>query len=437
MAWSVRLVMAWMVGVVALAAPAPGEWSVRAWDWAAHVDLDAPPPPVASALEVREWALELGLDREQEGSLRAMAEAASARFDEAWLEAAEERGRLEETHPDRVHRRAWEIRQRLHRRYGELRSLLVSDLELIITPSQRSGWEAFEAGRERREALGRISMRGVGSLDLRGLVRSMELDEGARAAVAPILEEHDETMAPLAATVGRELGTLDRDVSSFFAERARARDEGADRRALRALFEEEVGDAAASAAEACARYHEAKASFARRVARELPEAHRDALLATVRDAIIERRSRGSEEALRFATALGRVARSMELYAVGNPGLDRMGTYGRIARLVEPLTDDQRERIEAIRDEFEAEFRSLRRRHGFIEPTAADLGGLTIAGGMASVRVTRSVERDEDERRRLERLFEELAPVEERVTREVYEVLTPRQRILFRMVAEVE
>jgi hypothetical protein len=425
------------LSMVLLVAPAHARWTASGWDYEPHVDLDDPPPGVVTALELREWEIALGLDAEQRRSLRAMADAVSMEFDAAWLEAAEARGRLRETHPGRVHRRAWTLREGLHRRYTELRAQLVSDLELIITRSQRAGWEAFEAGLAQREALGRVTVRGVGSLDLRARVGLMGLDEASLAAVGPILDEHDAALAPLAAGLGRSLESLDRALASFFAERGRLRDEGADRGALQELFKDEVEPAASRAADACARYHEAKAMFARRVAEALPDEEGDELLATVRDAIIERSRRDTEDAMRFATSLSSVARSVELYSAVDPGMLDFRTYGRVARLAEPLTQAQRDTIKEIGERYEREFRTLRRRYGFIEPTVADLGGVTIAGGIASVRVFQEVSRDEAEQRRLERLFEELEPVEARVRREVYEALTVRQRILFRSMVDVD
>jgi hypothetical protein len=259
-----------------------------------------------------------------------------------------------------------------------------------------------------------------------------------REALAPGAAELEGRLARLGDAVER----FDDALVAFMERYARARERSEEGGVRLGEVEgsEDVVEAAVRVHEATMRVRRAIDAQLRAVLPLLDED--DAML--VRELVSSSQERyagwsSGESFLRCALGLSAVGRGVQgLAALEGESEQWYRRFVATARRCEPLTDEQRGRIEEIRGTFRRDLAALRARHGLLEdPGIYDDRRVTVRGGFGFVVIGREGHGDDDEDfRKRQRAFREAHDdLEFEMRQSVFELLDTDQRILLRSVAD--
>ncbi len=275
--------------------------------------------PAVTRTELETYGDLLGLDDQQRDAAEMLLEGYVQAFQSRAAEARERIQRLMEEARESRDRTRWmemgEYRMRFQEEAREMEQGLLADLRTLLTPEQASRWELVERTRRRERTLGQGQMSGE-RVDVIRLTRELELDPALRSSIDEVLAQYE---LDLDRALVKRNEAYERIRSGF----GRMRDGDFS----------EMEDLMNAAREASRRVRDVNERYARQVSGLLPEDLRASFEKRVREAAFPQVYRAS-----------RVQRQLDA-----------------ALEFEDLSDEQRERLGAIRASYLRDSEALNER----------------------------------------------------------------------------
>ncbi len=353
---------------VAMVATAGQEVGAQEWIFAGFQSESRSPfvqytPPAITVPDLRLYADVLGIDETQQEILRDMYDEFVRSHNREWTLYAEARhdeqssGRMRHG-MDRQSPEMIEIINRYEATKERLESAFLSDLRLLLSASQSERWPDFEREHRRLKTLSAYAAHPEEGIDLVASVGALDLDEPTRENLRPLLDEYrmqiDATLVPRnsrARKLGEELQELQRQQEEVLHS-SDPMTSGERWNEIRER-QKQLVPAALELHGLCARLRDIKLHYQARIEEQLPPNSLDAFRELT---VIEERSPVQHmfRAERMFTWLGQMR--------SNLGSMRDYTMNGVRFDVQPLTDEQKQQIDRIREEFDAKREALLDRH---------------------------------------------------------------------------
>lgn len=389
---------------------------------------------------------DLGLTLEQSAALADLIEAGERTYELEWVVGAETEADISnEPWDDDDEDNAWERRRARIERVqaqvaGELegaRQRVLSDLELLLTDDQRALLPEAMRRYRRRVMLSQGSHLWGEGVDLVAVVGLLDVGEEAMAEIEPMLADYALELDSGLATRMRASRELNAQVRAYFALQREEKKADADD------FEkqnERMSDCVRALLGASERIRDTNNRYARQISMFLEGEALETFETMLAQPPEPNRSWVEEprgmRLLNFALRIGGGAGAFggwnaeEWSAFDESGMATLSA----ARQAQPLTGEQREKIEALREAFETEHAKLRVRHGLHRFPELPESWKRIECSMGWVYAERRLdERDDDERWPLQDYYADLSRLSAETASSLREVLTVRQRVLVQAV----
>lgn len=226
----------------AVAAPAQAQQVVRMAVNSTGGPLGGMNRPAMTPGELETYAGILGLDETQHAAAKELLGSYTSEYEKASREQAEKMRQISEefreTRDDEVWQQMGPVSEKFSKRGKELETSLLADLKAVCDDKQLAQWPKLERTRRRDRTIDRGTVSGE-SVDLVRIVRGLDLNSEAKAAVDPQIESYeqdldralesrnrilDEQMAAFSPGRG---GPISFDLDAFQKQQREARDAGA------------------------------------------------------------------------------------------------------------------------------------------------------------------------------------------------------------------
>lgn len=433
-----------LVWVLLLAAIAPAARAANSDEWRLSDVRDydyywfRTPPRLITPREIERLADCLDLTDTQRNAFAALALSAQREFEDGWLDMAESFDDLRYG-ADARHDRDWRARRRrtrdLHHRsqaaLASARTGILSDLQLLLTEEQAAAWDDALRAHRRRTTLAEYANTNGETVDLISIVELIDtLTDEQRTAIEKELDGYVIDLD--AALSARHAARRNLERACRKLDDSRMSEKQATKDELQGLTDDVIHHALRTW-EASRRIREINDRYATLVGDLLGETERQELKELTADAPLPggefRAMPRGQRMLTFAEHLDTaadVARAQVIY-----GRSRWySLMAAAAQGIEPLTQEQRDKIAALREQFEADYDQLRRRYDVPDVRTYNDNYIAIHSDEGRVELQRK--KNVDSRSKAQdwsAYYQDLGRLSDDVVEKLRKVLTVRQRIL--------
>ncbi len=363
-----------------------------------------------TARDLKMYAEVLGLDEIQMDIMQDAYAELDRAYNREWTVFAE--ARSDQQHAYRpegdwsdIQKGMTEVKGEFDRKVERLEEQFIADLRLVLTPDQLEKWSALEREQRRAKTLAKYASYSDEKVDLVACVQALELSEGERAALEPILNEYRMQIDAALAARNRkaeDLGTQYAETQQMQMDLQKEQDpmlmqEGWQEVSRR---QEELVPMGLELRKLCGRVRDINVQFRDRLEREIPAHQMEAFEKVAKPKDSNPFMGGDYSRVRMMFQMLEnmetmlAGAQMQVEAFGGGDSEEMGAYLRRMQRVQPLTDAQKQEIAQIKADWEAKRDSIRNRYSRSTGEQNEPGFIQLPTPKGTLMLRRVVEGEE-------------------------------------------
>lgn len=349
-------------------------WSDSVWDGAMFMGGSTP----VTARDLKMYAEVLGLDEIQMDIMRDAYAELDRSYNREWTLFAE--ARSDQQHKFRpegnwadMQKEMMEVKATFDQKVERLEEQFIADLRLVLTPGQLEKWAALEREQRRAKTLAKYASYSDEKVDLVACVQALELSDGERAALEPILGEYRVQIDSALAARNRKAETLGAEYTKTQQMQMDLQNEQ-DPTLMQEGWQEvnrrqeELVPMGLELRRLCARVRDINVQFRDRLEREIPSHQMEAFEKVARPKDANPFMFGGysrvDQMFRMLENMDTMMSGMQMQveAFGEANSEEMGAYLRRMQRVQPLSEAQEQQVASIKADWESRRQAIRDRY---------------------------------------------------------------------------